>query len=207
MEKRVTYFVSRKHVLTWLAVLLLACSVFGRIAYFCGEKGAESSTMWLGLILPLAACLLYGITVVVGGKEHLYRSAIPFMLMCVYYAWNVAVAMPSAWFQILFWVLFLVIAVIYNVTFVGKIHHNWMLILILLCLVGTQTYIPQQDHGFKLSDWSYKNLADITMTLAVLCTVFAMQPHLDGKYHPTWGDRTPDPHTASHFHGFALCPA
>jgi len=189
MEKRVTYFVSRKNALTWLVVLLLACSVAGRIALFCGEKGADTATVWMGLILPLAACLLYGLTVLLGGKNQLYRSAIPFALMCAYLAWNVAVSLPSTWFRILFWVLFLVIAVIYNVTFVGKIRHTWMLAIVLLCIIGTQVYIPWRAHGFAFKEWNFKHLADITMTLAVLCTVFAMSPHLDGEYHPTWGDR------------------
>ena len=63
MEKRTTYFVSRKNVLTWIAVILLLGSVALRIADFCGEKGAEAVTVWMGLILPLAGTVLYGITV------------------------------------------------------------------------------------------------------------------------------------------------
>lgn len=189
MEKRATYFVSRKNVLTWIVTLLLACSVAARIALFCGEKGADTATVWMGLVLPLAACLLYGLTVVWGGKNHLYRSAVPFALMCAYMAWNVAVYFDSSWFRILLWVLFLVIAVLYNVTFVGKIGHTWLLFLVLLCIVGTQTYVPWKEFGFDLASWSYKSYADILMVLAVLGTVLAMGPHLDGEYHPTWGDR------------------
>ena len=58
MGKRVTHYVSRKNPLVWLAAILMLGSVGLRIAYFCG-KGADATTMWLQLILPVAASLIY----------------------------------------------------------------------------------------------------------------------------------------------------
>ncbi len=189
MEKRVSYFVSRKSVLTWLVVLLLACSVAGRIAYFCGEKGAESTTLWLALILPLAACLLYGLTVILGGKNHLYRSAIPFALMCIYFAATSSSAMENRFFGALLWVLMIVVAVIYNVVLCGKLRHNLLLLLVLLSLLGTEVYLAYHAHGLNFAAWELSRWADIAMTAAVFLTALTMAPHLDGEYHPTWGDR------------------
>jgi len=189
MEKRITYFVSRKNLLTWLATILLACSVAARIAYFCGEKGAEDATVWMGLLLPAAACVLYGLAIHLGGKERVYRSVIPFAMYCAYIAWNACLSLESGWFSAVLWVAMLVIAVIYNVVFVGKIRHNWILVLILLVLSGTQVYMTATAEGTNVLVWSMKAWANITASLAILCTVLAMQPHLDGAYHPTWGDR------------------
>ena len=140
------------------------------------------------LILPLAACLLYGLAITLGAKERFYRSTIPFGLMCIYLAANAARFLGS-WFAAMLWVGMLVIFVIYNVTLVGKIRHTWLLVLILLAITGTQVYITVLSKGANVLAWSMKNYADISMMLAVLFTVFAMQLHLDGAYHPTWGDR------------------
>lgn len=190
MEKRVSYYVSRKHVLTWLVTVLLACSVAGRIASFCGEKGAENMTVWMGLILPVAACLLYGITVLIDGKEHLYRTAASFAMMCAYFALAVSGSFLGVWPKVMLWVAALVAVVIYNVTFVGKIRHNWLLVVMLLALLGTQGYLCVRESGTNLLSWGLVSWADIAMTLAVLFTVLAMTPHLDEAYHPTWGDRS-----------------
>ncbi len=188
MEKRIHLFVSRKNVLTWLVAILLVGSAALRIAYFC-EKGTEALTMWMGLILPLAACLFYGITVVLNGKEHLFRTAFSFGLMCVYYAYVMVCAVESVWFGIILCLMMLVVTVIYNVVMVGKIRHNWLLVLILITMLGTQVYFGVKQDAANVLDWDLTRLADIAMTLAVLFTMFAMSPHLDGQYHPTWGDR------------------
>lgn len=194
MERRTTYFVSRKNVLTWIAAILLLCSVAGRIAYFCGEKGAEATALWMGLILPLAAAVIYGITILFDGKEHVYRTAASFGLMCIYYAWVILTALNSRWFGILMCVIMLVMAVIYNVIVVGKIRHNWLMVLILLAMLGTQVYLAaafdlNANGAVNVLHWNLASLADIAMTMAVLFALFAMTPHLDSTYHPTWGDR------------------
>ena len=76
LEKRVTYYVSRNNVLTWLAAILMMSSVGLRIAYFCG-KGADATTMWLQIVLPTAACLIYALLILLDGREHFYRTAAP----------------------------------------------------------------------------------------------------------------------------------
>ena len=58
MKKRVSFFVSRKNVLVWLAALALVASAIVRIAYSCG-KGADATTVWLQIVLPVISCLIY----------------------------------------------------------------------------------------------------------------------------------------------------
>ena len=75
MEKRMSYFVSRKNVLTWLAAILMVGSAGLRIAYYCG-KGADARTMWLLIVLPVIASLIFALIVLLDGREHFYRTAV-----------------------------------------------------------------------------------------------------------------------------------
>ena len=54
MERKTSYFVSRKNVLTWLMALCMVCSAVARI--FFGVKGTDT---WSQIVLPIAAALLY----------------------------------------------------------------------------------------------------------------------------------------------------
>ena len=76
MNKRANYYVSGKNPLIWIAALLLVCSAGFRIAYFC-EKGADTTTVWFQIILPVAATLIYAAIILLDGKEHFYRTAAP----------------------------------------------------------------------------------------------------------------------------------
>ena len=109
--------------------------------------------------------------------------------MCVYFAVTSSAAVEHRFFGALLWVLMIVVAVIYNVILCGKLRHNLLLLLVLLSIIGTEGYLGYHSHGLDFAHWGWNRWADITMTVAVFLTVLAMQPHLDGAYHPTWGDR------------------
>ena len=75
MKNRISYYVSRKNVLVWLAALVMVCSAIARIAYFCG-KGADAATVWFQIVLPVAACLIFVLMILLGGQERFYHTAI-----------------------------------------------------------------------------------------------------------------------------------
>ena len=56
MEKRVSYYVSRKSFLVWLSALVMTASAALRIAYSCG-KGPDASTVWFQIVLPAVVTL------------------------------------------------------------------------------------------------------------------------------------------------------
>ena len=85
MEKRANYYVSAKDVLIWLAALLFVCSAGFRIAYFC-QKGADTTTVWFQIVLPVIATLLYAAILLFDGREHFYRTAFPLFLIVIYLA-------------------------------------------------------------------------------------------------------------------------
>ena len=188
METRISYYVRRLSVLAWITAILMLGSAVCRIAFFC-EKGADTTTVWLQLILPIAASLMYCLIVLLDGNEHIYKTTIPVALYTIYAA-ILSLRLPfSTWPKILCWVAALVFVTIYNVSVSGKLKDTWLLTIVLLAIAGTMAYFRRSEF---LAPWSVDHLrlfAEALPVLAVLLTVVGMSPHLDGAYHPTWGDR------------------
>ena len=85
MKNRTNYFVSAKNVLTWLMALCMVCSAVARIV-FVGMKGTDGTLqVWSQIVLPIAASLLFALIVLLNGREHFYKSAIPVWMICIYY--------------------------------------------------------------------------------------------------------------------------
>lgn len=191
MKKRVSFYVSRKHVLVWLAALALVASAIVRIAYFCGE-GADATTVWLQIVLPVAGCLIYVLLLLLDGQERFYRTSVPVFMLAIYYGIKVSLIPYSAMLGLtfVFWVAYLAIAACYMVTVSGHMRNNWLLVLLLAGALASLLYVHRTQ--LRAGDWSavYAVAPDILFLLGGLCAVLAMQVHLDGAYHPTWGDRS-----------------
>ena len=186
MDKKITYYASRKNPLVWIAALLLTLSVVCRIAFFCGGKDADTKMVWFQLILPVASGLLYTTILLVRGKEHLYRTAIPVALWLCCFPVNLAPYLSSAMLVVLTAVGALTMLVIYNVTLVGKVRHTWLLVLLLAAIIAGAI------RGFRAdlrAGALLRPLSEICLPAGFFAAVLGMQPHLDGAYHPTWGDR------------------
>ena len=130
MEKRVSYFVSRKSPLVWLSALVMTASAVLRIAYSCG-KGADAATLWFQIVLPVAACLIFVLMILLGGQERFYRTAIPAFLLAIYYSVRVSAVLTSLSLRFVFWVAYLAIAGFYAMTVSGRVRNNWALVLLL----------------------------------------------------------------------------
>lgn len=188
MEKRVTYFVSRKNPLTWLAAFLMVSSVGLRIAYFC-EKGADATTMWMQVILPTAACLMFALQILLDGQEHFYRTTTPVTLMAVYFS---AVIIMRGWPRRMVFLSILVylgFVAFYRFITAGRLHMVWVLNLMFLGALGVQVYDGRAAFGTGNLEVWFSSLTDVAALGGGLLTTFAILPHTDGKYHRTWGDR------------------
>ena len=189
MEKRISYYVSRKNVLTWLAAICLVGSAGLRIAYFC-EKGADARTMWMLLILPVAASLIYALIVLLDGQEHFYRTAVPVVLMAVYFTANLAFRGTWMRYLVLNAAVYLAFIVFYNLLVSGVIRP---ISVVFLMFAGAVAVLGYDSRSAILSgQWPayFYLLPDFTMLFGGLLTALAIRPHLDGRYHPTWGDRS-----------------
>lgn len=188
MKRRVSYYVSRKNVFTWLAALILTASAVLRIAYPC-EKGAGAATVWFQIVLPVAACLIYVLILLCSGEERFYRTAIPTFLLAIYYGIKISMSALPVPIVFVFWVAYLAIAAFYAVTVSGHVPNNWFLVLLLAAALGVLLYTHRA--ALRAREWTQlqKTMPDMLFLLGGLLTTLAMQIHLDGKYHPAWGDR------------------
>ena len=58
MERRISLYTSRKNAFTWIACVLLLASAVVRITLEC-INGVPCEHLWMGIVLPVAASLLY----------------------------------------------------------------------------------------------------------------------------------------------------
>lgn len=188
MNKRISYYASRKNVLVWLAALLMVCSTVVRIAYFCG-KGADTTTVWLQIVLPVAAALIYALILVCSGEERLYRLAVPTLMMALYFGFRIS-ATEGMWrrYILLCWIAYMAFAVACWVILSGR-RGILALPLMHLAALGVLLYDSRAALHAENIGVLYANLADLLVLLAGLLASLTFKVHLDDKYHPTWGDR------------------
>ena len=184
MEKRTTYHVSRKNMLTWLAAILMIGSVGLRIAYFCG-KGAEATTVWLQLVLPAAAASIFALQLLLDGKEHFYRTATPVLMMAVYFAAVIISRELLKRYIFLNILVFFAFYIFYRQITCGKWMGAWMLTLMFAGAIALLTYYDIEP----LRAWQMNTMADLAWLGGCFVMSLAVRPHADGAYHPTWGDR------------------
>ena len=190
LKNRVSYYVGRKSWLTWVVTILLVFSAVCRIAFYCEWKGAGASTVWQMLILPLAAGIWFALILLAKGEEQLYRTGLPVTLWTVLIAVRIAQKLGGGWLLVLVWLAAAVFAGLYCVALGGKIRCAWLLGLAMLAVTGTQVWLYRVNLLRAFDPVNLKcQLAQISLALAFTLTVLFMRVHLDGRYHPTWGDR------------------
>ena len=181
MEKRKSFYVNPKNGLTWLVVLCMVCSAVARVIF--GEKGIE---VWSQIVLPIVAALLYGTICLFSGKERFYKTAIPFWMICIYYAFvftSYNFGDYDKMIDVLYAVAMFFIAVMYTQVSCGKIPASSLILLLALAPFSALLYLERGDIQ------NVALLADTLMTLALVLVVFAIGVHPAGEYHSTWGDR------------------
>ena len=189
MKNRTNYYVSNKNVLTWLMALCMVCSAVARIV-FVGMKGIDSTTqMWSQIVLPIAAGLLFALIVLLSGKEHFYKTAIPVWMICIYYGFVFAGFHFGRFHSMivgLYAIAMLFVAILYTQITCGKVPAAGLLILLLGFPLAAQLYLLRTV--LLSRDYTYL-LPDILLIGGCVLTVFAIRIHPAGAYHPTWGDR------------------
>lgn len=188
MRQKETYYVSRKNPLTWISALILLGSVGIRIADICG-KGADAQTIWMRLILPASACILYALILLLDGREHFYRTLIPVTMMAVYFVLMLVARHLPMRYIFLNGLLYLAFLIFYKQITSGYWKNTWFLTMMYTVALAMLLYDSRSAllHAqWKLAFWM---LQDLGMLLSGFLVCFALKPHLDGRYHPTWGDR------------------
>ena len=191
MDKRVSLFVSRKNVLTWLMALCLVGSAVARIV-ITGVKGiGYSQEVWSQIVLPVAATLLYALITLISGKEMFYKTAIPVWLMGLYFAIRPHAFMGSNPFVMgMYYTCIIFFCLLYTAITCGKLY-PWLLMLLFATPLAAIGYFCSIAIGTSLELYVFLMfLPDILLFVGCFLLVFAIRAHTDGLYHPTWGDRS-----------------
>lgn len=190
MEKRTHLYVSRKNVLTWLMTLCMVCSAVARIAIF-GVKGTgDSLYVWSQIVLPVAATLLYVFIVLLDGKEHFYKTAIPMWMVVIYACIWIRQNIPGRMMTWLFWIALFFFAYLYTELTSGhKRRPPLALVPVILTPIGFVLYFYREALLARNWEALLPALPDLLLLTGSLVLTFAIRLHPQGEYHPTWGDR------------------
>ena len=187
MEKHVSYYVSRKNVFTWLTVLALIASCVCRI--MLANRQPVQPHFWL-VTLPVIAAIWIIVIILLAGDELLYRTAVPVALIVVYYIIKTMLAPYSLKMRFLYSVVFLMTGFLYYEIVSGKFGRRifiWLVLAAGLAITGRSIYL---EFALGVPAVGKAMLPDALVLLAGVFLIPAMRIHLDGKFHPTWGDRS-----------------
>ena len=188
MERRLSLFVSRKNALTWIAALLALASAVCRIVFECADA-TPCENLWVQVVLPVAAAVLYVLIALIWGNEMFYKSAISVWMICLYYAIRVTEFGFGMMTNALAWAVLLFIAILYtDITATRGNRAFWLLALHAIPL-ATIAYLYRDQ--LLAGDMAVLPLIlpDVLLCLAFMVMVLAIRIHPIGEYHPTWGDR------------------
>ncbi len=191
MKTRVSYTTSLKNPLVWLSALLALASL---VSFpLCGSAGNLGFwSLLLRGVLPALGALFFAYQLPVRGRDRVYRLSLPFWLLTVDFLF-------AAW-ATLDWYLALPLSLgglaaawLLHRTLAGALKADWLVILlpglwmcwIFLSGVPARWQLPIHSAPSWL-EW----IPELLLLAAYLPLCFAMKKLEDGKYHPTWGDRS-----------------
>ncbi len=190
MENRIHLYVSRKNVLTWLMVLCMVGSAVTRIAIPCMKGTWDSLEVWSQIVLPIAATLLYVLIVTVNGKEMFYKTAVPVVMVAVYSGIWVSSNVTSSMVCWMFYVCLVFFCGVYTQIASGRLRFAWLLLPLMISPLAMLLYYQRAAILAKDMQVLIHLLPDILLLCGAIVLCFAIRIHHDGKYHPTWGDRS-----------------
>lgn len=188
MKRNVHFYVSPKNGFVWLMALCLTASALARIYLY--NAAASTGSVWLYLVLPVAATVLYVLITLLQGQEQFYKTAIPVWGLALFAGIWARDSFRSHAMVGLFWIALFFFAFLYTDIISGmRIHRVWLLFPIMLSPLAAIYYYNRQ--AIFLKDWSGLLMLLPNTLLFLGCTllIFAIRIHPAGEYHPTWGDR------------------
>lgn len=208
--KNIRYYVSRKNPLTWLAAAMAVASIVMQILSLCFGLQLTAVNLCFQKILPILCALGFAFIVTVRGPKELYRSTKPVFWACVYFGqialdWHLrlnagpasAVAPGGGYalffymrYVILSWIVYLAFYFIYRFFMTGHSRRLWFLQIVTLLPFALLIYDFVTLRGTLGTGEVFEKLANLLLVGALFVATLAMRQFTDGKYHPTWGDRS-----------------
>jgi len=178
--------------MTWLMALCMVGSAVARIAVPVMKGYWDTLQVWSQIVLPIAATMLAVLIVLFNGKEMFYKTAIPVVMMAIFYAIQPHALLSSSSFTMgLFYTSLVFFCLLYTILSCGKLQYPWMLSLLMaapLVAIGHFMWESYKAGGLdNIVLWTL--LPDALLFIGCLMMCFAIRVHPQGEYHPTWGDR------------------
>jgi len=192
MEKRTHLYVSRKNAATWLMTFCMVASIAVRIWLWVQTPGMRP---WVQVIWPCVATALFVLTVVLAGKEMFYKTALPVWIWGICFGVLIWDALAG---HLILRVVLCICAVFFCISYTaitsGSVRWPWLLLPLYAVVVGLLVYAQQSQQSQQLKalpmeSWWYV-LPEYLLVAGLVILSLGLKVHNDGKYHPTWGDRT-----------------
>ena len=153
MNKNVHFYVQPKSAIVALMTLCLSLSAVGRIYLYCSSDLPTYTNVWLQLVLPVAATVLYMLTVLLDGQERFYKTAIPVWLFALFSAVWVRHNLNGRMLIALSWMALFFFCFIYTDLTSGiRLHRSWLLFPLMLAPMATVVFYNRQ--AIFLRDWN-----------------------------------------------------
>ena len=188
MKNSIHFYVSPKNGFAWLMTVLLAASAVTRIVLFCSMP--NPGNVWWGLVLPVAATLLYILITMVQGQEQFYKTAIPVWMLALFAAVWAKDGLGGRATVALFWIALFCISFLYtDITSGIRFQRAWLLFPVILTPLAAVFYYNRQAIFARNWPAVVTLLPNTLLFLGCTLLIFAIRIHPAGEYHPTWGDR------------------
>ena len=186
MDKKY-YVIPKLNLPVLLSVTLLLAASALRV--FCCARGLiPAGMLWTQGVLPVCAGVLLALALLLDGADRLYRTAVPALLVCAFFALDTLLA--NAPLLLLRWCLYLGVWALYYAT-VRRGVSKWLLSALvagaLLCRVlrgWSALLLPAGSYW-----WFLPELATLLLLAALLPALLAMRERECAGWVPGWGDR------------------
>ncbi len=189
MKKKVSYYVNSNNFFTWTSIICFLVSAGCRIYAADMLKHTQEPHLLL-VTLPVAAAILFVITILLYGKDLLFRTAVPFNLGMLFFAVRLLQSSYSLKVRLAFVLVCLFIGIFYTEVLAGNSQKRLLLGLTLLStLIVEGIFLFKRLDLAALSALQLLDLADFLLIAGAFFIICAMTPSSKEGYHPTWGDR------------------
>ena len=183
-------------MLTYLMALCLVGSAVTRIAIPCVKGTWDQLEVWSQIVLPVGATLLYVLIALISGKEMFYKTAIPVWLMGIFYAIQPHAILGSNPFLLgMYYICIVFFCALYTAISCGRFRAPWLLPLMFLLPIAAVGYAHNFWATTPQTDWIRQAmlqglLPNYLLFIGCFLLSLGLKVSADGKYHPTWGDRS-----------------
>lgn len=196
--KKTYYAIKKTNFAVLAAAFLMLCGAAVRIVYYTGVR-ATAGELWVQGALPICAGLLFAVMLFTNAADRLYRTAVPVLMGCVFFAVKAGGFSPVH--RVLCWVLYLAVAGLYFLT-VSRGLTKWIFGTLIGAALAYHIVVENAVNQAFLELYTtpilpgrpfwWHFLAELTVLMtmaALLLTVVAMERREAEGWTPTWGDR------------------